>query len=157
MIKLPGYISVPGYKRGVLNRCEKLWVCNAFATTFHVNPWFSAIFGYPNVNRSSASDNLGYARDNQKRISKMFTNPGNSLCFRGFCNSENIVECRETGWKRIQRIYYSGGAKTMEIYRSGKFLLTFPRLWKNIWNSCRRWRKRSRKSMPWSRQKFMSA
>ena len=33
-----------------------------------------------------------------------------------------------------------------------KFPLTFPRLWKNIWDSWRRWRKRRRTSMPWSRK-----
>ena len=39
-------------KRGVLNRCKKPWVCNVFVTTSRVTPWFSAIFGYPNDNRT---------------------------------------------------------------------------------------------------------
>ena len=34
----PGHLPVPGKKRGVPNRCEMLWVCNVFATTFRVTP-----------------------------------------------------------------------------------------------------------------------
>ena len=34
----PGHLSAPGKKKDVLNHCEMLWVCNAFATTFRVTP-----------------------------------------------------------------------------------------------------------------------
>ena len=64
----------PGSKRDSFNRCEMLWVCNAFATNFCINPWFSSIFGYPNVNRSSASDKI---------IAKQLKSHENT-CFRGF-------------------------------------------------------------------------
>ena len=75
--------------------------------------------------RSSPNVNLGYPRDNQKRISKCLQTLETPYVSGVFHFSGSVVECRETGWKRIQRIYYSGGAKAMENYRSGKFPLTF--------------------------------
>lgn len=39
-------------KRGGLNRIQSSVVCNVFATTFRVIPWFSSIFGYPNVKQA---------------------------------------------------------------------------------------------------------
>lgn len=43
-------------KRGILNRVESSLVCNVSATNFCVNPDFSAVFGYPNVNMAPSAN-----------------------------------------------------------------------------------------------------
>ena len=52
LIKLPGIDQHSGKKRGVLNRCEMLCVCNTSATNFRVIPNFPAFLGYLNVNHT---------------------------------------------------------------------------------------------------------
>lgn len=63
-------------KRGVFNRCEMLWVCNVFATTFRVIPDFPVFHGYANVNFSYARDNLSYFSE------KIITKPRKLKVFR---------------------------------------------------------------------------
>ena len=79
-----------GDKRDGLNRAKPSVVCNASATNSQITLDFSAVFGYPNVN-------LGYPRDNQKRISKCLQTLETPYVSGVFRFSGNIVECRETG------------------------------------------------------------
>lgn len=55
----------PGSERDVLNRAKTFVICNASATNLRINPDFSAVFGYLNVNLSSPRANLTYPRDNR--------------------------------------------------------------------------------------------
>ena len=61
-----------------------------FATPYSKNPVKSSLSSYPNVN-------LGYPRDNQKRISKCLQTLETPYVSGVFRFSGNIVECRETG------------------------------------------------------------
>ena len=65
MNKISGCQVAPGSERDVLNRAKTFVICNASATNLRINPDFSAVFGYLNVNLSSPRANLTYPRDNR--------------------------------------------------------------------------------------------
>jgi len=64
-------------KRGILNRVESSLVCNVSATNFRVNPDFSAVFGYANVNCLEQQN--------------AYQTPG-TLCFWGFLIKDRIKQ-----------------------------------------------------------------